>query len=247
LNQIEERSVGLGGKDSVYKPRRILRLRSSHVTLFSTGGNMREHEYALLGGVNRAKFGRLLGLIAASVSAAIGFVLLAMVDLAKQYGLPANLTPSVLSLVGAGAVFTALYWLFDRYAWRWSFLKPVIKVPNLAGEWNCKGQTINPDKSLGYVWSASITIHQSWDKIKVHVKTDQSSSSSIAAAIVCDDADGFHLMYNYRNQPGTGEKELHAHVGFCELLFHRSLFTAEGEYFNGNGRYTFGTMKLTRK
>ena len=38
---------------------------------------MLEHDYALLGGLNRAKVGRYLSLVAASVSAGIVFVLLA--------------------------------------------------------------------------------------------------------------------------------------------------------------------------
>ena len=80
---------------------------------------MNEHEYALLGGLNRTKVGRYLSLLAASVSAGIVFILLSAVNIAHRWGLPVNLTPAVLSLVGAGAVFAALYWLFDRAAWRW--------------------------------------------------------------------------------------------------------------------------------
>jgi hypothetical protein len=35
-------------------------------------------------------------------------------------------------------------------------------------------------------------------------------------------------------------------LGFSELVFSKDLVSAEGEYFNGHGRYTFGTMHLTR-
>ena len=76
-----------------------------------------EHEYALLGGINRAKVGRYLTLIAASVSAGTVFVLLTVVDLAHRLGPNANIPPAILSLVGAGVVFGVLYWMFDRYAW----------------------------------------------------------------------------------------------------------------------------------
>ena len=58
---------------------------------------MLEHDYALLGGLNRARVGRYLSIVAASVSAGIVFVLLAAVNLVQRLGLPANLTPSVLS------------------------------------------------------------------------------------------------------------------------------------------------------
>jgi hypothetical protein len=208
---------------------------------------MREHEYALLGAMNRAHVGRYLGLIAAAVSASIVYLLLSAVDIAHRLGWNVNVTPSILSLVGATAVFGVLYWVFDRFAWRWRFLNTVIKVPYVAGEWRCQGQTINPDGSAGHQWNATITILQSWDKIRVLLKTAQSSSNSIAAALICDDADAYRLLYHYRNDPKIGEVELKSHLGFGELIFARDLRTADGEYFNGHGRNTFGTMKLKRK
>lgn len=208
---------------------------------------MRGHEYALLGGVNRAKVGRYLSLIAGTVSAAVVFVLLAAVDLARTFGLSVNLPPALLSLAGAGAVFGVLYWVLNRFAWRWPVLKAVLKVPNVSGDWDCRGQTINPDGSAGYAWNADITIQQSWDKIRVRLKTAQSASDSIAAALVCDDLEGFRLLYNYRNEPRIGEVDLKSHLGFSELIFAHDLQSAEGEYFNGHGRFTFGTMQLRRK
>jgi len=208
---------------------------------------MLEHDYALLGGLNRAKVGRYLSIVAASVSAGVVFVLLAAVNLVQRLGLPANLTPSVLSLVGAGAVFGALYWIFNRYAWRWPVLNAAVRVPNLSGEWKCLGKTFQPDGTIHYEWKATVTIFQSWDKIRVRLKTERSGSDSIAATLVCDDLDGYRLLYNYRNHPRIGAVELKSHLGFCDLNFSKDLKSAEGEYFNGHGRNTFGTMNLTRR
>jgi hypothetical protein len=205
-----------------------------------------EHEYALLGGINRAKVGRYLSLLAAGVSAGVVFLLLAAVDLAHRLGIPNNLPPAVLSLAGAGAVFGALYWLFDRFAWRWRYLTKLIRVPDLSGRWQCNGQTINPNGSPGFVWQGEVIIVQSWDKIRVRLTTKQSGSNSITAALICDEADGYHLLYNYRNDPRIGETELNSHLGFAELVFSNDRMTANGEYFNGHGRFTFGTLKLTR-
>jgi SMODS-associating 2TM, beta-strand rich effector domain len=205
-----------------------------------------EHEYALLGGINRAKVGRYLSILAAGVSAGIVFLLLAAVDIAHRLGVPNNLPPAVLSLVGAGAVFGVLYWLFDHFAWRWSYLSKLVRVPDLSGNWHCDGQTINANGSKGYVWQGTVTVVQSWDKIRVRMATSQSGSNSITAALICDEADGFHLLYNYRNDPRIGETELKSHLGFAELIFSKDRSSAEGEYFNGHGRFTFGTMKLKR-
>lgn len=207
---------------------------------------MQTHEYTLLGGVNRSTIGRYLGTVAATISGAIVFILLSAVNLAKELGLSTELTPTVLSLVGAGTVFAALYSFFDRYAWRWPFLNKWLKVPNLAGVWRCEGQTLNSNGSQSYAWQGTITIIQSWDKIRVRLKTSQSGSNSITAALIYDEADGYRLLYNYKNDPKIGETELKSHLGFAELIFLADRQSAEGEYFNGHGRFTFGTMHLRR-
>lgn len=205
-----------------------------------------DHEYTLLGGVNRAKVGRYLALASAGVSGAITFLLLTLVDVAHRFGLPANLPPEVLSLAGAGSVFGVLYWLLNRYAWRWVGVTQWLKVPNLAGDWTCKGETIDADGNVRYSWHGTITITQSWDKLRVRLKTSQSGSNSISAALVRDDIDGFVLLYHYQNDPKLGETELRAHRGFAEITFRKDLRSGEGEYFNGHGRNTFGRMQLTK-
>lgn len=207
---------------------------------------MLEHEYTVLGGVKRAIVGRYLSAIAAAVSAGVVLILLWSVDIAAKFGVHASLPPSVLSLVGAGAVFTILYWILDRYAWRWSVVAKLLKVPDISGEWACQGETIKTDSVPGYIWQARITIVQSWDKIRVRLKTEQSGSNSNSAALVCDEIDGYRLFYSYKNDPKIGELELNGHRGFAEITFSTDLTSGEGEYFNGHGRYTFGKMTLKR-
>jgi hypothetical protein len=204
-----------------------------------------KHEYALLGGVSRAKIGRYIGIAAASISAGIVFLLLTAVDIAKAAGVPATLPPSVLSLVGAGAVFSVLYWFFDRYVWSWGVIAQLLKVPDLRGEWEVKGKTLYSDGKVQYEWDGKIAISQSWDKIRVRLKTAQSGSNSISAALIFDEIDGYILLYHYINEPKLGES-LSSHRGFAELLFSKDLQSASGEYFNGHGRFTFGNLELRR-
>lgn len=207
---------------------------------------MKEHEYALLGGVNRAKVGRYIGSVSAVVSAAVVFMLLSAVDLAKSFNVSVNIPPAVLSLVGAGAVFAALYAVFDNYIWRTLTLRRILKIPDLAGEWRCQGRTLNMDGDVVYEWDGVVFIVQSWDRIRVGLRTDQSGSNSIAAAVMYDEIDGYRLFYNYENIPKLGERDLERHIGFAELTFSKDESRAEGEYFNGRGRVSFGKMLLTR-
>jgi hypothetical protein len=206
---------------------------------------MLEHEYALVGGINRASIGKWIRTLASFVSAIAVFMILTAVDVAERFGVDAKLPPTVLSLVGAGAVYAALYWIFDRYFWRIPVVQRLLKVPHLAGRWRCDGVSV--DRQPPEAWSGELTIVQSWDRIRVHLKSARSSSDSVAAALVHDAAAGWRLMYHYRNTPLIGERELSAHHGFAELVFDHEAQSASGEYFNGRGRNTFGTMQLTRE
>ena len=205
-----------------------------------------DHEYTILGGINRSQVGRYISVTAASISAGIVFALLAAVDLAKKFGLPANLPPSVLSLVGAAAVFSGLYAFFNKYAWRWGPLGRILKVPNINGKWVCEGQTLDANGQSSIDWSGEIVITQTWDRIRVRLTTEQSRSDSLSAALMQDEAGGFVLLYHYRNAPKVGEVQLYAHRGFAELTFSSDLKEAKGEYFNGQGRFTFGRLTLAR-
>lgn len=206
-----------------------------------------EHEYALLGGRNRAAIGRYLGMLAAAVSSGIVFLLLTAIDIAKRFGIPANLPPSLLSLAGAGAIYSALYFLFNRHFWKLPALSAALRLPDLSGSWACEGTSLNADRTVAHEWHGEITIVQRWDRIRVRLKTTQSGSNSITAALAYDEADGYRLLYSYRNDPRIGEAELTSHRGVADLLFAKNKRSAEGEYFNGLGRFTFGTMRLTKK
>ena len=203
-----------------------------------------EHEYALLGGINRASIGRWISVISAALSGALVFVLLSAVDLAKALGLNVNLPPTFLSLVGAGAVYGVLFWLFDRYLWRFGPVAKLLKVPDLSGKWHCEGLPL--DKAKAVPWQGEMRIVQSWDRIRVHLKTGESTSDSLAAALQYDAAEGYRLFYHYRNQPQVASLNLAAHHGFAELVFGDGEQSATGDYFNGRGRNTFGTLKISR-
>tara|TARA_R110002020_G_C16315967_1_gene774286 strand:- start:7069 stop:7695 length:627 start_codon:yes stop_codon:yes gene_type:complete len=207
---------------------------------------MLEHEYTLLGGVSRLRIGRYLALVSATVSGFIVFVLLSSVDLAQRLGVAASIPPSVLSFAGAGTVFTALSWILDRYAWRWKVINGLLQIPDLAGSWTCIGTTMATQTSPQFDWKGEIVIVQTWDRIRVRLKTATSSSNSRSAALIKDEADGWRLFYSYQNTPNIDQQHLPAHRGFSEILFDPSLRTGSGEYFNGHGRYTFGTMSLER-
>lgn len=206
-----------------------------------------DHEYAVLGGVNRASIGRYLAILSSTISAGLVFLVLQADNLAKSMGLDVNLPPTVMSLVGAGVVYAALFWILKQHAWKWRPLAALLKVPNLAGMWDCEGETLDRDGKVVYQWTAEVTIVQCWDKLRVRLKTNQSGSSSIAAALTHDSVDGWLLLYQYRNDPKIDQPELRSHVGTSSVTFSKDLKSAIAEYFNGVGRATFGKMTWTRR
>ncbi|MEK2603347.1 hypothetical protein [Burkholderia arboris] len=200
-----------------------------------------------MGGANRANIGRLLSLVASAISGALVFTLLTAVDLAKKLGWNVNAPPTLMSLLGAGAVFAFLYWVLNKWAWKWPGIGLVLKVPDISGKWDCVGKTLDGDGSTKYEWLAEVTIVQSWDKLRIRLANKTSGSSSISAALAHDSVDGFVLLYHYRNDPKAGATGLASHTGCSVMTIAKDLKSATGDYFNGRGRMTFGTMNWTKR
>ncbi|WP_373991917.1 hypothetical protein [Duganella sp. BuS-21] len=207
---------------------------------------MRQHEYSILGGFNRAKIGHWIGVLAALLSSVLIGILIFLIKLAEHFGWTNDLPPLIFWPIGAGVIYFALYYYFDNYFWRLEKISGLLKVPDLSGSWKCVGVSVRADKTLAEEWHAEIEIIQSWDLIRVRLRTEQSASNSTTAALIFDAADGYRLMYSYKNEPKATQQDLQEHRGFAELTFSKDLQSAEGEYFNGIRRFTFGTMKLSR-
>lgn len=205
------------------------------------------HEYALLDGVNRSNVGRVLALIASALSAILVSLLVLIINFIKSLGIIQF--PQVVAVpITAGIVYLGIYWLFRHYAWKWKWIKSFLKIPDLSGEWRCEGKTLNPRPGVRDTWAGTVKITQDWDQIRVSLHTDSSDSESIAAALQFDAHKGYHLLYTYKNEPRVDSPlDMQHHRGAVHLTFSPDLRTAEGDYFNGRGRYTFGTMKLVRE
>lgn len=179
----------------------------------------------------------VLALVSSAVSVGIGLLL-------KQINDAFGWT---VGGVSALACFGVLYFVFDRYSWRWPIARRFLLVPDLNGTWRCAGRTTSrAGKAADIEWVATITIRQSWSRMVVRLKTSQSESESIAASLYQESGRGYRLIYHYDNKPGVGERDLHRHSGQCDLVFADDGMTASGEYFTGQGRLTVGTMNLTR-
>lgn len=204
---------------------------------------MTNHEYIVICGFNRSKVGRYLAIAASILSAFLIFSLLKLVEFLNYFHFESHLPPSIMSLAGAGTIYMILYKWFDTSLWNHQRIGKILCVPNLSGKWSVEGKSLSDE---GKNWEGILTIVQSWDKVRIHLKTSQSHSDSITASVIHDEGIGYRLLYNYRNNPKAGEEHLFSHIGFTDLRFDENLKSAEGEYFNGHGRSTYGSMIIRR-
>ncbi|MGP0834881.1 MULTISPECIES: hypothetical protein [unclassified Serratia (in: enterobacteria)] len=207
---------------------------------------MKSHEYIVICGVNRSWVGKTIGVVASLFSALIIYALFKLVEFLKLFNIESTIPPSVFSLISAGGLYVAIYAWFNSSLWKGRWIAKKLNVPDLSGTWEVSGEGRNLKDEV-VDWFGEMKIHQSWDKVHIRLDTRQSGSDSIAASIIYDEGVGYRLIYNYRNDPRIIEKEIHSHMGFAEFTFNDDLTNANGEYFNGRGRNTFGTMNIRRK
>jgi hypothetical protein len=207
---------------------------------------MQPHEYSVIG-LDRTSIGRYLGTAAGLMSAGAAMLVTVCFDLAQRLGYSDGATGLVIFPLNAAIFYFLGHLAFNKWIWRRSIIQSMLGVPDLNGEWSCIGQTKDNNGNTIHEWNGSVTINQTWEKIRVYLNTGQSSSRSKSASLVKEPGRGYVLMYSYQNEPKLGEPELRTHVGYCELQLDEDLCSAEGDYFNNRGRVTFGRMKLIKK
>lgn len=205
---------------------------------------MQDHEYSVIGH-RRSTVGRYLGMLATIVVSFLPAVGFGLSELMAELGVPEWGKYFVVIPITASLTYTALHWFFNKYGWR--PLSFIAQVPNISGDWNCVGQTLNDDGSVAHDWIAELSISQTWEKIRVRLETKSSISHSVSVALIPEPDGCWMLMYSYINKPKVGHGHLDAHQGYCEMRVVKNLKTAKGEYFTAKGRGTAGTMTFTRR
>lgn len=204
---------------------------------------MSEHEYSIVGH-SRSRIGMYLAFVAGMLAGALTVGAGLLLTVARDTGY-FDLPEIVFWPVTGAAVFGAMFFVFDRFGWRWRGIRSAVGVPDISGDWDLEGISYDQEHQPKWQWSGKIEITQKYEKIFVWLRTSQSGSHSISAALV-PEGRRYRLIYSYCNQPKPGEPDLQTHIGHCELLFEPDLQSAEGNYFNGGGRFTHGTMNLKR-
>lgn len=146
-----------------------------------------------------------------------------------------NDIPYIREIPTFGAVFIAVFYLFDRYLWKYK----LSKIPNLSGDWEGKIETSHG----GREFDTKVNIKQTWSSISIILETANSRSKSEVASISISKS---RLVYQFFNEPFfRSEKTLHKHYGVTMLNF-KGNDVLEGFYFTDRDRQTHGDINLKR-
>ncbi len=196
------------------------------------------HEYTVQNGTNRSNIGKTIYPLAAFLAGGLSLILI------KCFSWFPSIPNFISTAFLTALLFFILYYSFNHWIWKSKYISKFLKFPNISGDWVCKGESSFENLS----WQAQVKITQTWDRMRIVLITDKSSSESVSAAIIYDDIKGYRLVYNYRNQPDSLDDEsLKTHIGFVELKLDLDKNQASGNYYNVSGRKTFGNFIWTRK
>lgn len=178
------------------------------------------HSYSLDTPIRR-KIHVILALIAMAIPAFIENAR-TFFGIPPQYGLP----------VTFGAVYGILFFLVDKWCWRWC--SEQIGIPNLDGRWEATGKSSykDPDTGENMEFKMEITIKQTLSVMEVFTKTGDSTSRSTMASICIQHAVPI-FRYAYENEPKSlADDELQRHPGLATLRIETKT-RLTGDYFSG--------------
>lgn len=200
--------------------------------------SIKGHEYCVQNGINRSHIGKTIYSLASIISS------LTIIHYLKKYNFINSISESIISAILTAVLFLVIYKIFNRWIWKFKYLIKFINFPNISGKWHCEAVS---SYNGGFPWSGTVTVEQTWDKLRIVLSTNQSSSESVAAAIIYDPIKGYRILYNYKNVPADLNGDLSYHIGFVELVLSEDSHSAQGTYYNVAGRTNTGTMTWTKK
>jgi len=162
-----------------------------------------------------------------------------------------GLIMSAISTGGATLLIETL--LFKKFIWKQKpdlFYPWLCSIPYMGGIWegSLLSDYIYPEtQQKGDRISAKLEIIHEFDRIKVTLETNQSSSNSYVSDIWTDAADRKYLCYTYYNSADQGRDSNPNHEGTAKLRISKDNsenLILKGHYFTGRG--TTGKMKFER-
>lgn len=101
----------------------------------------------------------------------------------------------LLTIILPGVSIGVVYWIYDKWAWKWRWVKKWHKVPDLNGRWEA---TIDSPLKGSRKPVIDMTIQQTWNKISIYGKSHHGTETISDSAMVMEKEGGTYLGYSYR-------------------------------------------------
>lgn len=145
---------------------------------------------------------------------------------------------TLFGYIGEATAFgVILIKVFDLWIWKW--ISKLHGVPVLANSYDGVLKSSYNEKKI---YKGQLTVKQTFTKISLKYKSDESSSFSIIADII-DDHDVNQLIYTYQNDPRANIQEHSPIHHGTAILNIDNIDKIEGNYFTERG--TVGYMVFT--
>jgi len=146
--------------------------------------------------------------------------------------------PSILGFYGL------FYSIFDQKLWKISFVRRALKIPNLNGLW--EGYVKSSYNNFQSELKAEMDIHQTWTKMSIAMRTQNSKGYSLNSMIV-NTSNEMTLSFEFFNEPKTAApSSMHMHRGTARLSIDPNVKSLNGEYYTGRDRNNFGVLHFER-
>lgn len=160
--------------------------------------------------------------------------------------IPSDLFPMrwLIPIPSIGMLFGVSYWAFDNWLWRWRFLRDIrlISMPDLSGTW--KGTIASSHSEFEETQQVTVTIEQTWTRMAVRLKAEESRSGSLTASVLSNRPEGLTLTYLFDNDPNVETGTTLQRFRGTAVFVSTAPDLLDGYYYSGRGRETHGSVKL---
>ncbi|MBP9836812.1 MAG: hypothetical protein KBC78_03180 [Candidatus Pacebacteria bacterium] len=195
---------------------------------------------------NNYKQYTFFALILIGISTFIAYII--FIAIGPQFSKLPAIIQIVISIPTVPAIYAGIFFVFDKYLWKYKFFKSIgiLLADDLNGTWKGIARS-SWDDFKGEI-PVEFVINQTATSIKVCGKFNQSRSVSIHEYFGKNDMHNqTALYYFYKNDPNYDAPATMAmHEGSTILIYDKDTKILSGYYYSGRDRHNHGTISVAR-
>lgn len=147
-----------------------------------------------------------------------------------------NILDVFCDIISAPAIYTILYICFDKKLWKMKYVKKLLGIPNLNGEWIGKAKSSIGDNTE---YTMKLKVEQTWSKISfiaIFPDTNSKSESNCASFFVEANGD-IKVGFGFVNRSRDVNSQQYDGYNILELDSENAI---SGRYFNNRDSIALG-------